>query len=99
VLETATVLSMNRQDLEELKQRYNVFEDLECRIMERYIVLYDFRVRVLLLKAEERLEAYQQLFPDLYQRVPLRYIATYLGIDPATLSRVRGNYRPKLKAS
>jgi CRP-like cAMP-binding protein len=42
VLETATVLSMNRQDLEELKQRYNVFEDLECRIMERYIVLYDF---------------------------------------------------------
>lgn len=88
---------MNRRDLEELKQRYNVFNDLECKIMERYIVLFDLRTRILLMKAEERLEAYQQAFPDLYQRVPLRYIATYLGVDPATISRVRSGYKSKLK--
>lgn len=98
VLETATILSINRQDLEQLKQRYNVFDALECRIMERYIVLYDFRVRILLLKSEERLEAYRKAFPDLYQRVPLRYIATYLGVDPSTISRVRSGYKIEPKS-
>lgn len=97
VLEPAMVLSINRRDLDELKQRYNAFGDLECRIMERYIMLYDFRVRILLLKVEERLEAYQQAFPDLYRRVPLRHIATFLGVDPATVSRVRSSYKFRSK--
>lgn len=98
VLEPTVVLSIRRQDLEELKRRYNVFNGLECRIMERYIVLYDLRTQILLLKAEERLEAYQLKFPELYRRVPLRYIATYLGIDPATLSRLRGSHKFKIKS-
>lgn len=98
ILEPTVLLSMSRHDLEELKRVHGIFGDLECRIMERYIVLYDLRTQILLLRAEERLETYQQAFPDLYQRVPLRYIATYLGIDPSTLSRLRSNYKPKVKA-
>lgn len=95
LLEPTTVLSIERQDVERLKRDHTVFDNLQGRIMERYIVLYDLRVRLLLLKAEDRFEAYQQLFPELYQRVPLRYIATYLGVDPATLSRIRSGYKVK----
>ncbi|UMY65641.1 MULTISPECIES: Crp/Fnr family transcriptional regulator [unclassified Flavobacterium] len=44
---------------------------------------------LLTLTAEER---YQKLYakrPELYQHVPLKYIASYLGIRPETLSRIR----------
>lgn len=97
VIEPTTILTIKRQDVEKLKKEYEAFDSLQCQIMERYIILYDLRIQILLLKAEERIEAYQRLFPELYQRIPLRYIASYLGIDPATLSRIRGNYRYKSK--
>jgi len=93
LLETTTVLSISRQKVDELKRNHKVFDDLQNRIMERYIVLYDLRIKILMLKAEERLNAYEQLFPEFSQRVPLRYIATFLGIDPAHLSRIRGSYK------
>jgi CRP-like cAMP-binding protein len=93
LLEETIVVSIYRQDMLELRQSHQIFNELRSLIMERYIILYDKRVQMLLLKAEERLDAYKELFPDLYQRIPQRYIATYLGIDPATLSRIRGNYR------
>lgn len=95
LLETTTLLSISRQDVEDLKRNHKAFDELQNRIMERYIVLYDLRVQMLLLKAEDRFETYQQVFPEFCQRVPLRHIATYLGIDPAHLSRVRAGYRKK----
>lgn len=99
VVEPTTLLSIKRHDLDELKQRYEAFSNLECSIMGRYILLYDTRIQLLLLKAEDRFEEYQKLFPEISQRVPLKHIATYLGIDPATLSRIRGSYKSKLKKS
>jgi CRP-like cAMP-binding protein len=39
--------------------------------------------------AEERYQHFQGKFPDLLQRVPLQQIASYLGITPQSLSRIR----------
>jgi CRP-like cAMP-binding protein len=39
--------------------------------------------------AEERYLHFLNKFPDLFQRVPLHQIASYLGITPQTLSRIR----------
>ncbi len=39
-------------------------------------------------------ERYEKLFdrnPDLFQRVPLKHLASYLNITPETLSRIRAN--------
>lgn len=44
----------------------------------------------LTLPAKERYEAFCQQFPLVVQRSNLAYIASYLGITPATLSRLRG---------
>lgn len=39
--------------------------------------------------AKERYEHFIKTYPDIIQRVPLRMIASYLGITPEALSRVR----------
>jgi CRP/FNR family transcriptional regulator, anaerobic regulatory protein len=97
LLESATILSISHQDLDKLKSQYSVFNELKHKVMERYIVLYDIRVQLLLIpKAEERIEAYNHCFPDLCRRAPLRHIATFLGIDPCTLSRIRATRKNNL---
>lgn len=39
--------------------------------------------------AEERYLHFLALYPDLFQRVPLYQIASYLGVTPQSLSRIR----------
>jgi hypothetical protein len=39
--------------------------------------------------AIERYENFVETYPDIVQRVPQRMIASYLGITPEALSRVR----------
>lgn len=43
----------------------------------------------LTLPAKERYEEFQRQFPDVCRRANLGYIASYLGITPSTLSRIR----------
>ena len=43
----------------------------------------------LTLSAKERFEEFKRQFPEVYQRVQLGYVASYLGITPSTLSRLR----------
>jgi CRP-like cAMP-binding protein len=42
--------------------------------------------------AEEKYELFLRYHPDLLRRVPLKHIASYLGINEETLSRVRSKY-------
>ena len=44
----------------------------------------------LIENATERYIHFKKLYPDLSERVPQRHIATYLGIAPESLSRIRG---------
>jgi CRP-like cAMP-binding protein len=39
--------------------------------------------------AEERYLHFLKMYPDLFQRVPLHQIASFLGVTPQTLSRIR----------
>ena len=43
----------------------------------------------LTLPAKERYEHFKDQFPEICKRAPLKYIASYLGITPYTLSRLR----------
>jgi CRP-like cAMP-binding protein len=59
------------------------------RLAEYYIGCYDDRVVSFVLQSPE--ERYRRLMErsDLMQRVPQQYLATYLGITPVSLSRIR----------
>ncbi|NJB72025.1 CRP-like cAMP-binding protein [Saonia flava] len=43
------------------------------------------------LSAEQRYIKLRKNFPSIIQNVPLNYIASYLGINPGSLSRIRSN--------
>lgn len=94
LLEPSVIVAVSRRDMDALQQQHSVFMDIQHRLMERYIIMYDLRVQLLLIpKAEDRMTAFGHSFADLAQRVPMRYIASFLGIDPSTLSRLRGNFK------
>lgn len=76
-------------------------ETLDAR-MEKYIQrLYleevarlEQRTRnLLLMDAGERYMDFCKQYPDLQKRVQLRYIASYIGIKPASMSRLRKKYK------
>jgi len=83
---------------EKLQRLYHDFTEMERvgRIMhERYYVMLEERfVRNHFKEARERYESLLLHEPHLLQRVPLGYIASYLGITQETLSRIRNKPAP-----
>jgi CRP-like cAMP-binding protein len=48
-------------------------------------------------KPEERFQNLLKKQPDLFQRVPQKYIANFLGVSPESLSRIRNRILQKSK--
>lgn len=42
--------------------------------------------------AEEKYSSFIKMYPDIFNRVPLHMIASYLGVSRETLSRIRNHY-------
>jgi CRP-like cAMP-binding protein len=49
-------------------------------------------------KPEERFQNLLNKQPNLFQRVPQKYIANFLGVSPESLSRIRNRIVKKLKS-
>lgn len=54
-----------------------------------YNSLMNRSIQLQTLTASERYQLFMKKHPDILQRVALKHIASYLGIDIATLSRIR----------
>lgn len=89
-LEETLLLYVNRQTLEELFRRLPVFERFGRLLYEETFSKYKqhtlFRVR---FNAQERYQHFAKEEPDLLNRVPLKYIASYLNVTDTSLSRIR----------
>lgn len=90
VVEKAEVLVFNRNlltepDLTPIQLRQNV------TLLTRRVAVLQKRVIMLMsATAKERYEYFLETYPGLPNRVPQRMIATYLGITPQALSKIRG---------
>jgi CRP-like cAMP-binding protein len=63
--------------------------DLNQKLLRRNYTLQKRVIQLLSASAEERYLEFLNLYPQLAQRIPQKMIASYLGITPEGLSRVR----------
>ncbi|WP_236970228.1 Crp/Fnr family transcriptional regulator [Membranihabitans marinus] len=63
---------------------------LDIKALQRRLYVMQTRIVMLMSSnAKERYEHFIKTYPDITQRVSLKMIASYLGISPEALSRVR----------
>lgn len=79
---------------DELFERINADSELrglfEHKLAERFRVYQQLFLSRIRLNPQQRYEELMRERPDILQRVPQHYIASYLGISPVSLSRIRG---------
>lgn len=77
----------------DIQALYQTCPDIEraARILaEQFFVQKEKReIEIVLLDADERYQIFQNNFPHLEQQIPQYHIASYLGISPTQLSRIR----------
>jgi CRP-like cAMP-binding protein len=89
-LGNSELLLLTHASQEELLRRVPKFERyLRLLVQGAYIALQRRLVLSLSQSAEEKYTKLIHTYPDIVQRVPQHMIASYLGITPETLSRIR----------
>ena len=89
-LEDVVCLVAESNEIEVLASKYHSIEHLNRKIVEAYYASYLItNYNSLFLSAEERYSVFVRDRAALINRLPLKYIATYLGIKQETLSRLR----------
>jgi CRP-like cAMP-binding protein len=89
-LEDCSGYFLERNDLEKLYDNFHSIERIGRKVTEKYLLIamtyhYNFHH----LTAHERFDQLQNDRKWIYNRVPLNYIASYLGVSNETLSRIR----------
>ncbi|MES3018451.1 MAG: Crp/Fnr family transcriptional regulator [Bacteroidota bacterium] len=67
--------------------KYETFTRLN--ITGAYVAMQKRLTSIISSPSEDRYENFNSLYPDIVQRVPQHMIASYMGLTPETLSRVR----------
>ena len=89
-LEDTTLASLHYDHMQYLYKTHLSFNIIGRVITEQYLYMLEIEVYNLRKqKAEDRYQFILNHLPHLLQRVPLKYLATYLGISLETLSRIR----------
>lgn len=89
-LENSTVLQLNYNNLTDLYNKYHSLERMARKIIEYEWTRKEIReIRLVLNNATERYEIFKQEHPGLENKIPQYHIASYLGITPIQLSRIR----------
>ena len=89
-LENCEAIILNKEYLPKIFKINQIFETLFNKILTEdlgYMLMAEQRNRTLSL--DERYLAFENQCPQAFQRIPLKYIATYLGVEPPSLSRLR----------
>ena len=89
-LEETTVMLCRTADIKRLITENVAFKDVWILLLEKAIRYKIYRENGFLVEnATERYTHFKKMFPNLSETVPQKHIATYLGIAPESLSRIR----------
>ncbi|PTS94165.1 Crp/Fnr family transcriptional regulator [Pedobacter sp. HMWF019] len=92
-MEPLTVQVISHHDLMYLVEKYSAWQKFLRIAMEQMFIRKENREAMFLLSTpEERYLNLMQEHPGWINRIPLKYLASYLGLVPETLSRIRKRY-------
>ena len=89
-LEDCDIVLIAKEDYENLLEAVPAFNTFARMLLERTFVAAQNRINAdISFTAEEKYNDFIKTYPTLLNRVPQHMIASYLGLTPETLSRVR----------
>jgi CRP-like cAMP-binding protein len=95
-LEKCELLALTYADLQVMYERFPESNILARKIFQRYYADAEKRAFIArLTKAENKYRYFLLRHRDLANRIPLKYIASYLGVTLETLSRIRKKFSSK----
>ena len=93
-VEDTLIISVSYHDIQKLYSEFPIFNTVVRKHLEYIFFLAEQRTQMLRKQtAEEKYQFFIKNHPTLIQRVPLRHIASYLGMNEETLSRVRSKIK------
>lgn len=89
-LESSKLLLLNRENYEELCRISHKFEHFFMLLLQKAFIGLQYRIaRTNGSDAGTRYDEFANLYPHFISRIPQYLIASYLGIKPQSLSRIR----------
>jgi len=89
-LEDSELILISKSAHEELLQKVAKYETYtRLQITGAYIAMQKRLTSIISSPLEERYAGFIALYPNIVQRVPQHMIASYMGLQPETLSRIR----------
>lgn len=92
-LAASTVIIWTKPQWQELMQSIPALKYFQDQLFARSLEMGNRRIYSLISSsAEERYLDFQKTYPNVFNKVPLHMVASYLGISRETLSRVRASF-------
>ncbi|HTD95062.1 MAG TPA: Crp/Fnr family transcriptional regulator [Chitinophagaceae bacterium] len=89
-IEPSTTISIKHDDLEEVYTKSKKMEHLGRLVVTHTMVIKDrWQMQMIKMSPRERFLNFVMKNPELLQRVPQKYLASYLNIKPETFSRFK----------
>jgi CRP-like cAMP-binding protein len=89
-IEDTEFLKLGKPEFEDLsKPDSNTLKEQNLKMIKNLISLNRRLIGLLSATAEERYFEFLQTYPNMVQRLPLKLIASYIGITPEYLSEIR----------
>ena len=89
-MEDTIALEIKGSDLNELRESYPVYEKIGRITAEYAFLIVEERMRLLHTEdLETKFRWFMDKFPAIFLRAPQYHLASYLGVKPATLSRMK----------
>jgi CRP-like cAMP-binding protein len=88
------VLAFSKKDWDDISNTIVGFEMIKANVVKKCLtVAMERRSPLVSEDATTRYLSFIEAFPNLVNRIPLSYVASYLGITQQSLSRIRRNVR------
>lgn len=89
LLEDSVLYALSFQSLDKLTHKYPEINHLYRRVLELNFIKQEKKLGEKFGSASEKYNDLISHYPEILQRVPLGFVASYLDITPSTLSRIR----------